>query len=213
MMDTLTADIIKVGIAVLVGGAIGLEREVQYKAAGFRTIILITLGSTLYTLFSISIEPDPSPSRIVSNIVTGIGFLGAGTILREGGRIGGLTTAATIWLAAALGMGIGAGEIDFVLAATAITLIVLVFFPSVGAWIDRLREARTYKIIIGSGDIASIESLRNTFKQCRLRVAEDHFEITENSITSTWRTIGKPRNQKKFVELLAKDTTICRLEY
>ncbi|OGO79972.1 MAG: hypothetical protein A3K41_09730 [Chloroflexi bacterium RIFOXYD12_FULL_57_15] len=212
-MDILTQDIIKVGIAVLVGGAIGLEREVQYKAAGFRTIILITLGSTLYTLFSISIEPDPSPSRIASNIVTGIGFLGAGTILREGGRIGGLTTAATIWLAAALGMGIGAGEIDFVLAATAITLIVLVFFPSVGAWIDRLREARTYKIIIGSGDIASIESLRNTFKQCRLRVAEDHFEITENSITSTWRTIGKPRNQKKFVELLAKDTTICRLEY
>jgi putative Mg2+ transporter-C (MgtC) family protein len=212
-MDILIADIIKLCIAGLVGGAIGLEREVQYKAAGFRTIILITVGSTLYTMFSIFIEPDPSPSRIASNIVTGIGFLGAGTILREGGRIGGLTTAATIWLAAALGMGIGAGAIDFFLAATGVTLIVLVFFPSVGAWIDRLREARTYKIMICSGDIASIEHLKKTFKQCRLRVAEDHFEITSDSVTSTWRTIGKPRNQKKFVELLAKDTTISRLEY
>jgi putative Mg2+ transporter-C (MgtC) family protein len=212
-MNILTEDIIKLGIAVLVGGAIGLEREVQYKAAGFRTIILITLGSTLFTLFSIAIEPDPNPSRIASNIVTGIGFLGAGTILREGGRIGGLTTAATIWLAAALGMGIGAGQIDFVLAATGVTLIVLVFFPSVGAWIDRLREARTYKIMICSGDIKSIDSLRNTFKECRLRVAEDHFEITEDTITSTWRTIGKPRNQKKFIDLLAKDKSICRLEY
>lgn len=212
-MDIFTEDILKLGIAILVGGAIGLEREVQYKAAGFRTIILITLGSTLFTLFSIAIEPDASPSRVASNIVTGIGFLGAGTILREGGRIGGLTTAATIWLAAALGMGIGAGQADFVLAAAGITLIVLVFFPSVGAWIDRLREARTYKIVICSGNITRIEDLRKIFKDCRLRVAEDHFEITDESITSTWRTIGKPRNQKKFIALMAQDKSICRLEY
>ena len=212
-MDLLTDDIIKLGIAILVGGVVGLEREVQYKAAGFRTIILITLGSTLFTLFSIAIEPDVSPSRIASNIVTGIGFLGAGTILREGGRIGGLTTAATIWLAAALGMGIGAGQIEFVLGATGITLIVLVFFPSVGVWIDRVREARTYKIVICSGDINRIEQLRVLFKKCHLRVAEDHFDITKDQISSTWRTIGKPRNQKKFIGLLAEDKSICRLEY
>jgi putative Mg2+ transporter-C (MgtC) family protein len=91
--------LIKLGLAVLVGGVIGLEREYQYKADGFRTIILITFGSTLYTLFSISIAgTTDSTTRIASNIVTGIGFLGAGTILRDGGRIGGLTTAATIWL-------------------------------------------------------------------------------------------------------------------
>lgn len=212
-MNLLTEDIVKLGIAVLVGGAIGLEREVQYKAAGFRTIILITLGSTLFTLFSIAIEPDVSPSRIASNIVTGIGFLGAGTILREGGRIGGLTTAATIWLAAALGMGIGAGQIDFVLVATCITIVILVFFPGFGAWIDRLREARTYKIGFCTGDINRIEQLRTVFKDCHLRVAEDHFEITEDAIFSTWRTIGSPRNQKKFLGLMAKDKSICRLEY
>lgn len=212
-MDIFTEDIIKLGIAVLVGGVIGLEREVQYKAAGFRTIILITLGSTLFTIFSIAIEPDVSPSRIASNIVTGIGFLGAGTILREGGRIGGLTTAATIWLAAALGMGIGAGQIEFVLAATCITLVILVFFPTVGNWIDRLREARTYKIVICTGDIKRIEQLRKVFKDCHLRVSEDHFEITEETITSTWRTIGTPRNQKKFVGVVSHDENISRLEF
>jgi len=143
----------------------------------------------------------------------GIGFLGAGTILREGGRIGGPTTAATIWLAAALGMGIGAGQIEFVLAATGITLIVLVFFPSVGAWIDRMREARTYKIVISSGDINRIEQLRVLFNECHLRVTKDHFDIIEDQISSTWRTIGKPRNQKKFIGLMAKDKSICRMEY
>jgi putative Mg2+ transporter-C (MgtC) family protein len=124
--------LIKLGLAVLVGGVIGLEREYQYKAAGFRTIILITFGSTLYALFSVSIAGNTdSTTRIASNIVTGIGFLGAGTILRDGGRIGGLTTAATIWLAAALGMGIAAGEMEDVLIATGVALIVLLIFPRV----------------------------------------------------------------------------------
>ncbi len=212
-MDILTENILKLGIAVLVGGVIGLEREVQYKAAGFRTIILITLGSTLFTLFSLAIGPDISPSRIAANIVTGIGFLGAGTILREGGRIGGLTTAATIWLAAALGMGIGAGQIEFVLAATGVTLVVLVFFPTVGGWIDRMREARTYRIVICDGNLETIETLRRAFKECRLRVTEDHFEITEDTVASTWRTVGHPRNQQKLLRLLAQDEKICRLEY
>jgi len=212
-MDILTQEVIKLGVAVLVGGAIGLEREVQYKAAGFRTIILITLGSTLFTLFSIAIEPNASPSRVASNIVTGIGFLGAGTILREGGRIGGLTTAATIWLAAALGMGIGVGQIDFVLVATAITLVVLVFFPMVGGWVDRMREARTYKIVMCEGNLETFDALRKIFKECKLRVTEDHFEITEETVTSIWRTVGRPRNQQKFLQIMAKNEKICKLEY
>jgi len=212
-MDIMTQEIIKLGVAVLVGGVIGLEREVQYKAAGFRTIILITLGSTLFTLFSIAIEPDASPSRVASNIVTGIGFLGAGTILREGGRIGGLTTAATIWLAAALGMGIAVGQIDFVLIATAITLVVLVFFPVVGGWIDHLREARTYKIVMCEGSLETFDALRKTFKECKLRVTEDHFEIAEETVTSIWRTVGRPRNQQKFLQIMAKNEKICKLEY
>lgn len=212
-MDILTTDLIKLGVAVLVGGAIGLEREYQYKAAGFRTIILITVGSTLYTIFSVSMAGPNEYTRIASNIVTGIGFLGAGTILREGGRIGGLTTAATIWLAAALGMGIGAGEMDFVLAATGITLVILLFFPRMVAWIDKIREARTYKIEICEGSLTRIDQLRKLFKTCHIRVAEDHIILNGESLLSEWRTVGTPWNQEKFVKLLIQDETVCRLEY
>jgi putative Mg2+ transporter-C (MgtC) family protein len=207
--------IIKLGIAVLVGGIIGLEREYQYKAAGFRTIILITLGSTLYTLFSISIAGDTADSatRIASNIVTGIGFLGAGTILRDGGRIGGLTTAATIWLAAALGMGIAAGDMDDVFAATTVTLVVLLIFPRVVSWVNKLRDARTYKIVINSAKMDKMEKLQSAFKDCRLLVSEDHMQITEESIVTSWRTIGTPKNQQKFVRMMIKDKDIMSLEY
>ena len=212
-MDIFTSDLIKLGFAVLVGGVIGLEREFQYKAAGFRTIILITTGSTLFTLFSVSLGGVGEHTRVASNIVTGIGFLGAGTILREGGRIGGLTTAATIWLAAALGMGIGADQTDFVLAATGVTLVVLLIFPRVVVWIDRIREARTYKIEICDGNINRVDDLRMLFKTFRLRVAETHIELTNESIISEWRTVGPPRNQEKFVKQLLLDKTICKLEY
>ena len=206
--------IIKLGIAVLVGGIIGLEREYQYKAAGFRTIILITLGSTFYTLFSISIAgTTDSTTRIASNIVTGIGFLGAGTILRDGGRIGGLTTAATIWLAAALGMGIAANETEDVLVATGVTLIVLLIFPRVVSWINRIRDARIYKIVIGSGKVDKMEKLQRAFKDCRLLVAEDHMQITGESIITSWRTIGTPKNQERFVRMMVKDKDITSSEY
>ena len=212
-MNILTSDLIKLGVAVLVGGVIGLEREYQYKAAGFRTIILITVGSTLYTIFSVTLAGPNEATRIASNIVTGIGFIGAGTILREGGRIGGLTTAATIWLAAAIGMGVGAGQIDFVLVATFVTLIILLFFPRMVAWVDKIREARTYKIEICEGDIVRLDQLRKMFKDYRLRVAEMHIELNSESLKSEWRTVGTPWNQEKFVKALVQDKTVCKLEY
>src|SRR5688572_27174223 len=95
-------------LVIIVGGLIGAEREYRSKSAGFRTMILICLGSFLFTTFSIQIgglETD----RIASNIVTGIGFLGAGVIFKSENRINGLTTAAAIWAVAALGMGIADG--------------------------------------------------------------------------------------------------------
>ena len=208
-----TTEMIKLGVAVLAGGVIGLEREYQYKAAGFRTIILITVGSTLYTIFSVTLGGPSEYTRVASNIVTGIGFLGAGTILRERGRIGGLTTAATIWLAAALGMGIGAGEIKFVLAATGVTLVILLIFPRMVAWIDRIREARTYKIELREANIERLDQLRKMFKSHRLRVAESHIELNGESLVTEWRTVGAPWNQEKFVKALVQDKSVCRLEY
>ena len=135
-------DLIKILLAIAVGGAIGFEREYRDKAAGFRTLIFICVGSTLFTMLSISLGGGAADdgSRVASNIVTGIGFLGAGAIIQDRGRVHGMTTAATIWLVAGLGMGIGVGRYGLVVAITAITLAVLFLFPPIERWIDRLRE-------------------------------------------------------------------------
>jgi putative Mg2+ transporter-C (MgtC) family protein len=113
-------------VAVVLGGAIGVERELRGKAAGLRTNILICLGATLFTHLSIHLAgPSGDPGRIAAQVVTGIGFLGAGTILHSRGAIAGLTSAATIWLVAAIGVAIGAGAIFEAAGATLLTLFVL----------------------------------------------------------------------------------------
>src|SRR5258706_8574131 len=96
----------QVSVAFIIGAVIGLEREFRSKPAGFRTMILICVGSCLYTILSKEADGS-SPDRIASNIVTGIGFIGAGVIFKEGISVNGLTTAALIWITAALGMAVG----------------------------------------------------------------------------------------------------------
>src|SRR5215211_7453893 len=113
-MPSLDVILFRLLLVILVGGAIGAERELRSKSAGFRTMILICLGSFLFTTFSIHITKD-SPDRIASNIVTGIGFLGAGVIFKSDNRINGITTAATVRAVAALGMGIADGAYAIVL--------------------------------------------------------------------------------------------------
>ncbi|MCQ3938590.1 MAG: MgtC/SapB family protein [Chloroflexi bacterium] len=213
MEPSFIENLIKVGMAVLVGGLIGAEREFQDKAAGFRTIILITLGSTLFTIFSLSMDPGFTQTRIAANIVTGIGFLGAGAIVREGGRIAGLTTAATIWLAAALGMGIGAGSLYFVLAATGVTILVLIAFPKLEARIDRIRESRSYEITLAADDFKKVEKISELFDELSLRVFEHHQAKNEKSIISTWKVIGSPHNHEKFIQAMMRDKAVKELTY
>lgn len=213
MDPILLENLIKLGMAVLIGGIIGAEREFQDKAAGFRTIILITVGSTLFTIFSLTMDPGFTQTRIAANIVTGIGFLGAGAIMREHGRIAGLTTAATIWLSAALGMGIGAGELVFVSASTVVVAIVLLVFPRIEGWIDQIRESRSYKIVIASGNVRKIDRIQQALDDCSLRVLEHHQAKSERVITSTWRAIGSPKNHDKFMAVMLKDKDIKELNY
>jgi putative Mg2+ transporter-C (MgtC) family protein len=212
-MDTLTEDLIKLGIAILVGGIIGAEREFRDKAAGFRTLILITVGSTLFTIFSLRMDPGFTQTRIAANIVTGIGFLGAGAIIREHGRIGGLTTAATIWLSAALGMGIGAGELNFVLISTFAILVILLLFPRLEIWIDKIRESRTYRITVATGNAHGIDKIHETLEASELQVYEHHQSKIGPTIVGTWHTIGSPQNHDKFVNTMLKDKDIEEFVY
>jgi putative Mg2+ transporter-C (MgtC) family protein len=116
-------------LAAGLGGVVGLERELRRKPAGLRTSMFICLGSALFTFLSGEIARrfgDPSGTRIVSNLIPGIGFLGAGAILRERGSVTGLTTAATIFVLAGVGMAVGAGVITIAVVTTAVTLFVLI---------------------------------------------------------------------------------------
>lgn len=125
--------LLRVGLAAVLGGAIGFERELREREAGLRTHLLVSVGAALFTLVSAYAWTDWSfsteeglvfdPTRIAAQVVTGIGFLGAGAIIRQGLSIRGLTTAATLWVVAAIGMASGAG---YYAAAVITTVLVLV---------------------------------------------------------------------------------------
>jgi putative Mg2+ transporter-C (MgtC) family protein len=122
--------LIQVCCAILVGFLIGFNRELSNKAAGIKTNIMICLGATVYTSLSLlNINPDiagQDPNRLAAQIVSGIGFLGAGAIMRGDGYISGLTTAATIWVVAALGVAIGFGYPSIAIGISIIVLLILV---------------------------------------------------------------------------------------
>src|SRR3989344_5381424 len=114
-------------LAVLLGSAIGVERELAHKSAGMRTHALVALGSALFSVVSSSISgPAIDPTRIAAQIVTGIGFLGAGLIVFNNSRVQGLTTAAGVWVAAAIGMAAGFGMQTIAIFTTILTILVFV---------------------------------------------------------------------------------------
>ncbi len=121
--------IVRILLSIIFGGIIGLERQYHDKPAGFATNTLICTGSTVFTLLSVysGMMLGGDPARIAAQIVAGVGFLGAGSILREGNKISGLTTAAGIWLVAAVGMAVGYGEFTIAGIATICVLIVQLF--------------------------------------------------------------------------------------
>ena len=134
----------RLGIAAVLGGLIGIERELHGKTAGFRTHALVALGSALFMLVSIAVfeayqgRAEVDPARIAAQVVTGVGFLGAGAIIRSSAGIKGLTTAAGLWTASAIGLASGLGTFHIAFAGTAIALVVLVFF----SWLGRRWGAR-----------------------------------------------------------------------
>ena len=122
--------LIRCGAAALCGALIGIERELKNKPAGFRTNLLICVGSAVYMcvgllLTNVGDQPGADPTRIAAQVVTGIGFLGAGAIIQDGGRVTGLTTAATIWVVAGIGLVAGAGFPILAITSAAIVLMTL----------------------------------------------------------------------------------------
>ncbi len=207
-----TEDVLKLLLALVLGGLIGLEREYRDKAAGFRTIIFICVGAALYTIFSSIIAGDKDPGRVAANVVTGVGFLGAGVLLRDGGRVIGLTTAAIIWLTAAIGMGVGVGQYALAIFAAAIMMVVLWFFPYIEIMIDRVREERCYEMSFAF-DMQKFRQVDALFSTHHLRVKNHKQEKTGAELSCTWEAFGSPANHDALTTALLNDPTIKSLKF
>jgi putative Mg2+ transporter-C (MgtC) family protein len=205
-------DLHKLLLAVLIGGVIGLEREFRGKAAGFRTIILITVGSSLFAIFSFKLVAGNDVDRIAANLVVGIGFLGAGTIFKDENRIQGLTTASTIWTSAALGLGVGAGYWTTTIEAAAIILIVLIFLPYVERLIDYAVQVRTYRIVCPYTE-SLLENYEALFKKYHLRSYSIKKTITDGNISASWTLSGRQKNHRKLIKQLLIDRNIKQLDF
>ena len=137
-----TSDIVPVLLAVGCGTVIGIERQLKHKAAGLRTNILICLGAAVFTIISREMASgnQDSITRIAAQIVTGVGFLGAGAVIQDRGGVHGLTTAATIWLMASIGMACGARFYGLAILSTILALVVLVGLWQVDKYIGVGRD-------------------------------------------------------------------------
>lgn len=198
-------------ISFVIGTAIGLEREYRSKAAGLRTMIMICFGSTIFTEISISIG-ESSPDRIASTIITGIGFLGAGVIFKDGLTINGITTATTIWIAAALGMAVGAGEYFIALIGSVVVLIVLSLFENVQRWVVRMHQARSYKIIFENDD-GFVSSFENELKKLKLQYNKARDVKNEKDFMVLYEIYGAEKKLEQLNLFLKGAGSVKAYEY
>lgn len=203
---------IKIALAVVAGGFVGLEREFRDKAAGFRTLIFICVGATLFTIYSLEIAGSSDPARIAANIVSGVGFLGAGVILREGGRVTGLTTASTIWLTAAIGMGLGAGQYALSGFVVLVSLVVLWVFPRLEQAVDNVCEERTYEIVcaLNPEKVLAYEAL---FTACGLRTRRLRQVKEGGQMLCSWRVRGSHPAHEQLVSRLLADPEVLEFRF
>ncbi len=152
--DLLPRFITEILVAIICGGLIGLERSLHHKSTGLRDNILICLGAVIYMVISeIIILNAPEgmvsdPTRIAAHVVTGIGFIGAGVIIHKGGDITGLTTAATIWVVAAIGLTIGAGYPLLGMLITGVTLLTLTLLQGIDKYLVKKPRALLLKLTL-----------------------------------------------------------------
>jgi len=209
-MDFVTEDIFKLLLSFLIGAVIGTEREYRSKSAGLRTMILIAVGSTLFTILSTKIGPDAG--RISANIVTGIGFLGAGIIFRENNRVVGVTTAAIVWVTAALGMGIGAGLYVISLSCFAISGLSLVILTPIQKLIRSKSQIRNYRLmcIYQKRTLIGYEEL---FKTHNLKILRGEQKRSGSHITGNWTLQGPQKEHEQLTEYLLNDMEILEFDF
>ena len=205
------AEIGQVVFAFLIGAIIGIEREFRSKPAGFRTMILICVGSCLFTILSKESDGG-SADRIESNIVTGIGFIGAGVIFKEGISINGITTAALIWVTAALGMAIGFHNYPLTIVVAAIVVIVLFILEPVQRYFERFHKVKDYRIRSSNVSPAFRTELENFFEKNKFGFRCMKAFKDRNEAVYLYRVSASDRNYTLVDEYLINHHAISGFE-
>jgi putative Mg2+ transporter-C (MgtC) family protein len=183
---------IKLLFAVLLGGVIGFERELVGKPAGLRTNILIALGSTVLTLTSMRLAgPLGDQGRIAAQIVSGVGFIGAGTIIQARGAIVGLTSAATIWAVAANGIAIGADMLHLAVGATATIFLCLTTLRRIEYFSYGRRELITFRVQMTGGE--GVADLQDLFAEAGTMVEHSSLRKSDHGVECTLSCNTDPR--------------------
>lgn len=184
-------------IAALVAGSIlGLEREYHNKPAGFRTMILICVSSCLFCILSVSLS---SGDRIASNIVTGIGFIGAGVVFKEGVNVRGITSAAIIWMAAAIGMSIGLKHYALAALVVLIVLVVLVALTRLERIIESLHQIKTYEIQFRAAEY-SIEELESELNDLKIRFVRIKTGKENSTVKVEYNIVFSPKKNRDRID-------------
>lgn len=210
-MEFLPDEITKLLVSFAAGALIGFEREYRSKSAGLRTMILISVGSTLFTMVSIKIGGDPS--RIAANVVTGIGFIGGGIIFREADRIVGTTTAATVWVTSALGVCIGSGYYEITIVSFGVLLFSLVGMNSFEKKFINLRnQTRNYRIVTKYQQ-KLLKQYEGLFREFGLSVKRGKHNRTGDTVTGNWILEGSEKEHEKLTRRLLNDPDIIELDF
>ena len=194
-----SGDLIKVGLAIACGAILGLERQYKNKTAGFRTIILICLGSCIFTAIA-----QRAGQGVNINIVTGIGFIGAGVIFKDNISVNGLTTAAVIWISAAIGMSAGSGNYLLAIVTTLLTIGVLLVFHLIEIYIDKLHHDKLYVVVFNSSDYESLVMLEDVIKEHHLYSYRRNISKMEGSLHVAIQVSGHKKHINKLNEKLLK---------
>lgn len=193
-MDIAAEDITRIGISIACGALLGFEREYRNKSAGFRTIILITLGSTVFTMISQYLGDD----RVAANIITGIGFIGAGVIFKDNYAVTGLTTAAVIWIAAAVGMVIGISDFGLGITLAFIVVFILSLFHGLENLLDWVHHRKTLSVTFSDNDIESLKTLEAHLKEVKLRYVRKEMAKSDHRLVVTLLVFGRKNRIKSL---------------
>lgn len=168
-------------IALAVGAVLGLERELKDKAAGLKTISLITLGSALFAIISFNVgQPNNEATRIASYIVSGIGFLGAGVIFKDGVNVSGLTTASVIWVSSAIGMAIGFGQVYLALVFLSISIIFIHFGSIINSIFPNYKQSRILMVCMDKEHAGKRDVLIEKMKPSLVKIEEKKLRIKDD---------------------------------